>query len=198
MRTCEQIMKQELFMVPVAELSEHCLIDRCHAIPSIKTRGVSDLVFGGMPFDVKNVAMPDGWTTARIRSAPQAFAEAMIEGADKQRIRKQAQSASDDWTHNRLFIVLDDESRWESDPEGVLDELAICALGCERANDGGRKRSSLLRARCGDRLNCFWESPSESQPRMRPYGPDPWMPGHDELGPVVVGFNGERSSETGR
>lgn len=118
------IARKEYVMVAIADLTEVALVERCGAVPPLKSRSLSDVVLRGVPFDVKNGSVPSCWTADRIRDDPASFARAMYEGADSDRDRKQANGAFNGWVNNRMFVVVADESRWLAEPESVLDDLA--------------------------------------------------------------------------
>lgn len=119
------VIRKEYVMVALADLTEVTLVERCGATPPLRAKSVSDVVLGGVPFDVKNGSIPSGWTAAGIKQNPGKFASAMIAGADSERIRKQASSAFNSWANNRLFVNTEVEGRWLTEPEVVLDDLAL-------------------------------------------------------------------------
>jgi hypothetical protein len=122
------VIKKEYVMVAVADLTELTLVHRCGGTPPLRDKSLSDVVLGGYPFDVKNTSVPNGWSATQIRNDPASFATAMFEGADSERVRKQAQKAFNDWAVNRLFVVTEHEERWLSEPESLMDELASQAM----------------------------------------------------------------------
>lgn len=118
------VIHKEYVMVAIADLTEIALVDRCGATPPARAKSVSDVVLRGYPFDVKNGAVPRNWSVEMMRSNPQKFARDMIEGADPERMRKQATTAFSEWALNRIFVNVADENRWLQEPEALLDELA--------------------------------------------------------------------------
>jgi hypothetical protein len=118
------IARKEYLMVAIADLTEATLVEQCGATPPLKARSVSDAVMAGVPFDLKNGAVPSGWTAEKIRSHPARFAKAMFEQADKARERVQARTAFNEWADNRLYVVVEHDGRWLTEPEAVLVELA--------------------------------------------------------------------------
>jgi hypothetical protein len=131
-RVGADIARHEYYMVAVADLSEYVLITRCGAFPAAKEKALSDIVLGGVPYDVKNVSAPRNWSAEAIRDNPESFAVEMISGADSERRRKQADSHNSDASLNRLFIVAQDEDAWLRKPEYLLNRLVeqVCK-GCQ-------------------------------------------------------------------
>jgi hypothetical protein len=121
------VIRKEYVMVAIADLTEVTLVERCGATPPIRAKSVADVIIRGLPFDVKNGSIPNGWTATAIRKDPAKFAAAMIAGADSERIRKEASTAYNAWANNRIFVNTEREERWLSEPERVLDELAAAA-----------------------------------------------------------------------
>lgn len=136
------VIHKEYVMVAIADLTETTLVDRCGATPPARAKSVSDVVLGGYPFDVKNGSVPRSWSAERMRSSPQAFAREMVEGADPERLRKQATTAFSEWALNRIFVNVADETRWLQDPEALLDELAeaVSKLGDPMELEFGENR----------------------------------------------------------
>lgn len=122
------IVKKEYVMVAIADLTELILIDRCGGTPPLKAKALSDLVFRGLPYDVKNTSPSNDWGADRIRRDPAGFSRAMVLGANSERTRKQADKAFNVWALNRFFVVTEEEGLWLTRPAEMMDRLATVAL----------------------------------------------------------------------
>ena len=114
------IIKHEYFIVAIADLCEWVLIKKLGAIPSIINRGVSDFAFKGIPYDLKNTSLPNGWSFGNAIKNPEKVAFSLFTGADILRMRKQA---THPWAYNRFYVVTRTEDIWIEDPEGAMKEL---------------------------------------------------------------------------
>jgi hypothetical protein len=138
------ILAHEYFIVAVADLTEARFVEHHGATPSIISRGVADLVYRDLPFDVKNTAIPTGWSADAIERNPAAFAASMLQGADPGRHRSPADHPDlNGWGFNRIFVVTADENRWLRDIDGLLEELGdqIAHLGAPLIVPFGERRA---------------------------------------------------------
>ncbi len=118
------ISKQEAFMVLTHDLCEtHIIKSIPEVIPSVGNKSVSDFIFNGIPYDLKNSKIPNGWTMAEARKRPLDFVKSLYEGADTERLRKQAENSINDWGLNRFYVILDDAEDWFSKPEEILKRI---------------------------------------------------------------------------
>ncbi len=118
------IARQEFYIVVTHDLCEsQVTLSFSDAIPSIANRSVSDFIFKEMPYDLKNSGIPNGWTLKEARKDPLKFAKSLYEGADKERLRKQAEKSINDWGLNRFYVIVDDLEQWINDPEKLLDKI---------------------------------------------------------------------------
>lgn len=118
------IAKHEYYIVAVADLCEDLIVRRFAGIPPLITRGVSDFILNEIPYDLKNTKVPDDSSIDLVAANPAAFVLKMLEGADTERLRKQAKDSLNNWANNRFYIVVENEAVWERDPEGALAKLA--------------------------------------------------------------------------
>ncbi|HET7789538.1 MAG TPA: hypothetical protein VFK78_01980, partial [Gemmatimonadales bacterium] len=146
LRGGDNILKHEYYMVAVADLCEHLIISRFEATPSIIARGVVDFILRGVPYDLKNTAVPGGWTFRAIRRDPRGFADSMWREADTERLREQAKSSVNEWAYNRLYIVLEKEGQWLADPDVALAavERAVARTSHPITIRVGRARVKVL------------------------------------------------------
>lgn len=118
------IMKHEYFIVAVADICENLFIEKFEdTIPSITSRGISDFIFNGIPYDLKNSGVSSDWTFKRACENPKAFIRSLIKGADVQRIRKQAKGTYKNWGNNRLYVITEYDNIWIDKPERALHYL---------------------------------------------------------------------------
>tara|TARA_B110000240_G_C13509007_1_gene458035 strand:- start:2607 stop:3425 length:819 start_codon:yes stop_codon:yes gene_type:complete len=119
------IMKHQYFMVATHDLLETTIIEEFKdTIPPTRKKSITDFVFKGVPYDLKNTHK-EGITKAEIIKDRKGFAKDMYEGADKQRLRKQAKATINNWGVNRFYVMVEEQARWLTDPQGVLDEVVI-------------------------------------------------------------------------
>jgi len=117
----KDIMKQEYFIVATHDLCESKIIDEINdVIPSLANKGVSDFVFKEIPYDLKNSGVPNGWTFENAKSNPRDFALSLYQGADSERMRKQAEKSINNWGLNRFYVIVKDLNKWLTEPEKIL------------------------------------------------------------------------------
>jgi hypothetical protein len=51
------------------------------------------------------------------------FAKSLYEGADKERLRKQAEKSINDWGLNRFYVIVNDIDKWIKNPEKLMKEI---------------------------------------------------------------------------
>lgn len=118
------IMKHEYFMVATHDLCETTIIESfSDVIPPTRAKSISDFIFKGMPFDLKNTNYFNGYDKKFVNANKALILNRLLEGADVERLRKQAKKTINDWGLNRFFVMVEDQERWQTDPEGVLNEL---------------------------------------------------------------------------
>lgn len=118
------IMKHEYFMVAAHDLIETSIIQSSEdCIPSIGYKSISDFVFQGIPYDLKNTNYPTNWDRKKVNKDKKAMATIFIKGADITRIRKQASKTINGWGKNRFFVMVEKMDRWLSDPEELIKEI---------------------------------------------------------------------------
>jgi hypothetical protein len=117
-------MKHEYFMVAVHDLCETTIIaSNPSTIPPIGSKSISDFVFEGIPYDLKITNYFGGHTKEYVNKNKQNVVEQLLAGADVLRIREQAKKTINNWGLNRFYVLVEDQERWFSHPEGILDEL---------------------------------------------------------------------------
>ena len=118
------IMKHEYFMVAAHDLCETTIITHFkECIPPVGNKSISDFIFQGTPYDLKNTNPILGYNKDQIRADKKVVIENLMKGADVSRIREQAKKTINNWGLNRFFFLVEDQDRWIKDPEGVLNEL---------------------------------------------------------------------------
>ncbi len=120
----EDIMKQEYFIVATHDLCETAIIKNHNdVIPSIAIKSVSDFIFDGIPYDLKNSGVPEGSNFEEAQKKPNEFAETLLGGADSLRKRKEAEGSLNDWAQNRFYVILKDPEDWINKPSEILKKL---------------------------------------------------------------------------
>jgi hypothetical protein len=115
------IMKHEYFIVATHDLLETSIIETFdEVIPSIGKKSISDFVFKGIPYDLKNTNYFNNWTRESVNRAKKKVAEDLIKGADIARIRKQAEGSINGWGLNRFYVMVEDQDLWFKEPEVIL------------------------------------------------------------------------------
>lgn len=118
------IMKHEYFMVAAHDLCETAIIEKFpEVIPPIGSRSISDFVFDGMPYDLKNTNYFGGLTRKRINANKERVVAQLLKGADIERLRKQAQRTLNNWGLNRFYVMVENQDAWLRDPVGITQEL---------------------------------------------------------------------------
>lgn len=118
------IIKHEYFMVATHDLCESTIIKNFHkCIPSLRKKSISDFIFEGLPYDLKNTNPIDGVTKKNYKNQKVKIIQSLFEGADNLRNRKQAIQSYNDWGYNRFYIIVENQERWLSSPQEILDEL---------------------------------------------------------------------------
>jgi hypothetical protein len=117
------IAKHEYFMVAISDLSESVFIERLGAIPPTKTRCISDFMWNGIPYDLKNTVIKKGWDIGRIEASPDAYAQELTDAADANRDREITEGELAAWRGNRFYVVTSSEDLWLTQPQQLLDEL---------------------------------------------------------------------------
>lgn len=118
------IMKQEYFIVATHDLCETTIIiSNEDSIPSIKQMGVSDFIFKEIPYDLKNSGVPNGWSFEQAKENPIEFVESLMEGADTERLRKQAQNSINNWGLNRFYVILKNVDDWIGKSKEILEKI---------------------------------------------------------------------------
>jgi len=118
------IMKHEYFMVAAHDLCETTIITRFEdCIPPVGNKSISDFIFRGTPYDLKNTNPILGYGKKQIKNNKKGVIESLMKGADVSRIREQAKKTINNWGLNRFYFIVEDQERWMSDPQSILDEL---------------------------------------------------------------------------
>jgi hypothetical protein len=116
------IMKHEYFIVATHDLLETSIIEAFEdVIPSIGKKSISDFVFKGIPYDLKNTNYFNDWTRESVNAHKKEVAQDLIRGADIARIRKQAVGSINGWGLNRFYVMIDDQDSWYQEPEKILE-----------------------------------------------------------------------------
>jgi hypothetical protein len=127
------IGKQEFFIVITHDLCEsHIIASFNDVIPSIANKSVSDFILNGMPYDLKNSGLPNGWNWNNAKKNPLNFAKSLYEGADTERLRKQAENSINDWGLNRFYVILKNVDDWLTKPEKILENVATQCKNLKR------------------------------------------------------------------
>lgn len=127
LRIGEDIIKHEYFMVAAHDICESSIILKFNsAIPPVGKKSVTDFVFDGVPYDLKVSSHPDCWKDKAgkmtIEEKKQLALE-LYEGADTERMRKQAEKCKNNWGLNRMYYLVSDQTRWETNPEELIAYL---------------------------------------------------------------------------
>lgn len=118
------IMKHEYFMVAAHDLCETAIIETIESvIPPIGSKSISDFIFKGIPYDLKITNYFTNDTKETVNNNKLIVAEKLLAGADVQRIRAQAQKTINNWGLNRFYFLVENQERWLTNPEGILEEL---------------------------------------------------------------------------
>ncbi len=118
------IMKHEYFMVAAHDLLESEIIRNFpNTIPPIGNRSISDFVLNGVPYDLKNTNYFDDWEKSSVNQNKKEVTDILFRDADVARLRKQAQKSLNGWGLNRFYVMVEDQSRWILNPEGILTEV---------------------------------------------------------------------------
>ena len=116
------IMKHEYFIVATHDLLETSIIEAFEdVIPPIGKKSISDFVYKGLPYDLKNTNYFNDWTKDSVNRSKKEVAEDLIKGADIARIRKQAEGSINGWGLNRFYVMIEDQDRWNEEPEKILE-----------------------------------------------------------------------------
>ena len=118
------IMKHEYFMVAAHDLAEAKIINHFKdAIPPTSNKSISDFVFNGIPYDLKNTNPIMGFSKEQINNNKEEVIQLLLKGADISRIREQAKRTLNNWGLNRFYFIVHDQNRWLIEPEKLLEEL---------------------------------------------------------------------------
>lgn len=121
------IFKHEYFMVATHDICESSIILSDESIiPPIGSKSVTDFIFNGIPYDLKVSSHPPKW---QVKAGQLTLAEKkqlayeLYEGADKERMRKVADSCDHCWGLNRMYYLVADQNRWLQYPEETVKYL---------------------------------------------------------------------------
>lgn len=121
------IMKHEYFMVATHDLCESSLINNIETIiPPTRDKSISDFIFNGIPYDLKVSTYPDDFSLTDCTNRSEyikSLSHALYVGADKERMRKQADKAGSNWAFNRFYIMVKNQDRWLSSPEDMIKDV---------------------------------------------------------------------------
>ncbi len=118
------IMKHEYFMVAAHDLCETAIINNfSDCIPPVGNKSISDFIYKGIPYDLKNTNTILGFKKQEINSNKKQVIEKLMFGADVSRIREQAKKTINNWGLNRFYVIVEDQERWLNDPLSILQEL---------------------------------------------------------------------------
>lgn len=124
------IIKHEYFMTAIHDVCETSIIrDLPDVIPPTRQRSVSDFVLDDIPYDLKVTTItsnPEKWKEKAGRMTlddKKQLAKELYEGADSERMRKQAEQCRHNWGLNRMYYVVGDQGKWLKDPEGTVRYL---------------------------------------------------------------------------
>ena len=92
------------------------------------SRSVSDFVFSGVPYDLKNTKYFGDWDRTSANANKAEVAELLFRDADVARLRKQAQKSLHGWGLNRFYVMVEDQDRWLQKPENLLEEVCNEAM----------------------------------------------------------------------
>ncbi|MGV8016883.1 MAG: hypothetical protein AB2L26_01695 [Ignavibacteria bacterium] len=118
------IMKHEYFMVATHDILESAVINNfSDVIPSIGYKSISDFIYKGIPFDLKNTNFPAGWN--KNERDEEELIKNLVLGADSDRMRKQAEKSYKGNGLNRFFVIIENQERWLKEPDTILDEFIV-------------------------------------------------------------------------
>lgn len=127
LRIGEDIIKHEYFMVAAHDICESSIIKNIPSvIPPIGNKSVTDFVFDGVPYDLKVSSHPDNWKDKAGKmtiNEKKQLALELYEGADSDRMRKQAEKCKNNWGLNRMYYLVSDQTKWESNPKELITYL---------------------------------------------------------------------------
>ena len=120
------IMKHEYFMVCVHDLIETMIIESFpNTIPAVNKKSISDFVFNNKPYDLKVTNYINDYTKNYVNNNKEEVAKELISGIDTLRLRKQAEKTVKNMGLNRFFVLVEDQNRWEQEPESIINELKL-------------------------------------------------------------------------
>lgn len=123
------IMKHEYFLVAAHDLLESAIIKAFdEVIPPVGSKSISDFVFSGVPYDLKNTKYFGDWDRTSVNANKAEVAELLFRNADVARLRKQAQKSLYGWGLNRFYVMVEDQDRWLQKPENLLKEVCNEAM----------------------------------------------------------------------
>lgn len=121
------IMKQEYFIVATHDVCESAIISHfSDVIPPAGSKSVTDFIFKNTPVDLKVSTYPDIWIEKAgclSDEDKKDLVYALYVGADKERMRKQADGCKHNWGLNRLYVMVKDQNDWFTDPQGLIDKM---------------------------------------------------------------------------
>ena len=118
------IMKHEYFMVAAHDLAEATIINHFKdSIPPTSKKSITDFVFKGVPYDIKNTNPIMGFSKKEINDNKEKVIQLLLKGADISRIREQAKKTLNNWGLNRFYFIVQEQNRWLNEPENLLEEL---------------------------------------------------------------------------
>lgn len=121
------IFKHEYFMVATHDICESSIILSCKdVIPPIRSKSVTDFVYDGIPYDLKVSTHTPKWKDkagAMAIDEKKQLAYELYEGADIERMRKDAERCKHNWGLNRMYYLVSNQERWLSQPDAVVDYL---------------------------------------------------------------------------
>ena len=124
------IMKQEYFIVAQHDILEASIIEHFEdTIPPIKAKCITDFVFRGIPVDLKVSDYKGEWANRIKNNEPltddekKSLIAENYQGADSERIRKQADGSINNWGFNRMYVFIKDQDEWFSNPEGIVNRV---------------------------------------------------------------------------
>lgn len=121
------IMKQEYFIVATHDVCESAIISSFEdVLPPAGSKSVTDFIFKDTPVDLKVSTYPDAWVEKAGSLSNEDKKQLVYDlyvGADKERMRKQAEGCKHNWGLNRLYVMVKDQNDWFKDPQGLIEKM---------------------------------------------------------------------------
>ncbi|MGQ4876559.1 MAG: hypothetical protein ACP6IY_21040 [Promethearchaeia archaeon] len=123
LKLIEDIAKQEVFILTVANITEWLIVNADNSIiPNLRKPGISDVIINDLPYDVKNTHNP---TTCpfNLRENPIKFQEWLFDSGDLNRDLRTSQKAPPYYGYNRIYVIIDPIEKWETNFDYICEYI---------------------------------------------------------------------------